>query len=286
MEAGYWQTIEGKGIQCQLCPHNCVIAPGMGGICKMRVNEAGRLISLNYGRIVSSAFDPIEKKPLYHFHPGSKIFSIGSLGCNLRCFFCQNHTISQANRQLCEHVPRQSAEQLVRIAKSRPDNIGMAFTYNEPTVWFEFMLETAKLVKAEGMKTAMITNGFINPEPLAELLPVMDAFNVDLKGFTDSFYQKLGGRLAPVQHSLKQIRAAGRHLEITTLVVPTLNDDPATFTQMVDWIADELGTETILHLSRYFPRYKSPIPITSAASLYRLHDIAARRLQHVHLGNL
>jgi pyruvate formate lyase activating enzyme len=278
--------IEGEGIGCRLCPHNCNIAPGMTGICRMRQNQDGKLVSLNYGRIVSSAFDPIEKKPLYHFHPGSKIFSIGSLGCNLRCFFCQNHTISQADSQVCQQVPRQSAEALVRIAKSRTDNIGMAFTYNEPTVWYEFMLETARLVKAEGMKTAMVTNGFINPEPLAELLPVMDAFNVDLKGFTEPFYHKLGGHLEPVKQTLRQIRAAGHHLEITTLVVPTLNDDPAVFSQMVDWIADELGSDSILHLSRYFPRYKSPIPITSAASLYLLHDLAIKRLKHVHLGNI
>ncbi len=286
MEAQHWQTIEGKGISCRLCPHHCVIAPGLTGLCKMRQNQEGRLVSLNDGRIVASAFDPIEKKPLYHFHPGSKIFSIGSLGCNLRCFFCQNHAISQAEPQICEKIPRLAAEQLISQAKSRPDNLGVAFTYNEPTVWYEFMLETARQAKAAGLKTAMVTNGFINPEPLAELLPFMDAFNVDLKGFTESFYRQLGGELEPVKQSLRQIRAAGRHLEITTLVVPTLNDDPVLFTQMIDWIADELGADSILHLSRYFPRYRSPIPVTSAASLYRLHDLAIKRLRHVHLGNL
>ena len=287
MEAMFYTKLANEAVQCQLCPHRCKIQPGRHGICRMRANLHGTLESLNWGRIVSIAFDPIEKKPLYHFHPGTRILSLGSLGCNLRCFFCQNYEISQALPESCTRLPIYHPESFIPLAKKEPDNIGIAFTYNEPTVWYEFMLETAMLAQQNNLKTVMVTNGYINPEPLAQLLPFMDAFNVDLKAFTDEFYRKhTGSTLAPVLETLKQIRAAGKHLEITTLVIPTLNDDPVVFAKQIDWLADELGPDTILHLSRYFPHYRCTIEQTPRKTLDQLQEIAMKRLRHVHLGNV
>ncbi len=187
-------------------------------------------------------FDPIEKKPLYHFFPGSIIFSAGSLGCNLHCKFCQNWEISQTGIEEFGYLKDVTCEMLISKALSRSNNIGIAYTYNEPTVWFEFMLETAKLAQKEGLKNVMVTNGFINPEPLEELFPFMDAFSVDLKAFTEEFYKTItASRLEPVLNALKMIRNSGRHLEITNLVITDTNDDEKEFTEMVDWIATELG---------------------------------------------
>lgn len=287
MEAMYYTKLADGVVQCQLCPHRCTIQPGRGGLCRMRVNLHGTLESLNWGRIVSVSMDPIEKKPLYHFHPGRQILSLGSLGCNLRCFFCQNYEISQALPETCTRLTIHHPDTFVAMALREPGNLGIAFTYNEPTVWYEYMLQTATLAQEEGLKTVMVTNGYINPEPLAQLLPFIDAFNVDLKGFTNDFYRKhTGATLEPVLQTLKQIRAAGKHLEVTTLAIPTLNDDPEVFAKEVDWLADELGPETILHLSRYFPRYRCTIAETPRSTLARLQGIALKRLRHVHLGNV
>ena len=287
MKEAAFHTKENGHTRCSLCPHNCIVAEGKRGICRVRKNVNNTLISENYGLICSLNFDPIEKKPLYHFHPGSIILSAGSLGCNLHCKFCQNWEISQTGIEEFGNLRTASPEELINKALSRDNNIGIAYTYNEPTVWFEFMLETAKLAQKEGLKNVMVTNGFINPEPLEELFPYMDAFSVDLKAFNEKFYKTItASRLEPVLNALKVIRKSGRHLEITNLVITNTNDDKKDFAEMIDWIAGNLGKETVLHISRYFPMFKMDQEATSHAKLKTLYEIAAEKLDYVYLGNL
>ncbi len=285
-EAAFYIRENGQAM-CSLCPHNCIVHEGKRGICRVRKNENGILVTESFGQICSLNFDPIEKKPLYHFHPGSIILSAGSLGCNLHCKFCQNWEISQTGIEEFGNLRNATPEELVSKALSRNNNIGIAYTYNEPTVWFEFMLETARLAQKEGLKNVMVTNGFINPEPLQALFPYMDAFSVDLKAFNDDFYKTVtSSRLDPVLTTLKNIRKSGRHLEITNLVITDLNDDEKEFREMTGWIADELGKATVLHISRYFPMFKMTSEATSTLKLKTLYDIAAEKLDYVYLGNL
>jgi pyruvate formate lyase activating enzyme len=228
--------------------------------------------------------DPIEKKPLYHFFPGHNILSIGSYGCNMRCDFCQNYHISQ-------NIPKSimadaTPGEIVNNALSSQRNIGLAFTYNEPVIWFEYVKDTAIAIKKKGLFTALVTNGFINTDPLKELLEVTDAFNVDLKAFNNDFYQRLtGASLEPVKETLRQIVKAGRHLEITTLIISGQNDDNSEMEDQVRWIASELGNEIPFHLSRYFPIYKRDDPATSDNTLFKHYEIASQHLKYVYLGN-
>jgi pyruvate formate lyase activating enzyme len=283
----YFEKLEESKVECLLCPHNCVLKEGKAGICRVRRNVSGELVSENYGKLSALHIDPIEKKPLYHFYPGSKIFSVGSVGCNLKCNFCQNCDISQTGVSDFPWLKDFSAEELVNKAAGISENIGIAFTYNEPTVFFEFMLDSAKLSRQKGLKNVVVSNGFINEIPLNELLPWIDAINIDLKAFTDDFYKKqTQSQLEPVKQALKIIRKSGKHLELTNLVIPGLNDDEIIFKSMVDWIAQELGKDTILHISRYFPRYKSQIPLTSESTLKSLFKIAKEKLRYVYLGNV
>jgi pyruvate formate lyase activating enzyme len=247
----------------------------------------GKLISENYGKICSTHFDPIEKKPLYHYFPGKIIFSIGSLGCNLHCKFCQNWEISQTGVEEYQPLPDSTPEQIVEKALLRKDNFGIAYTYNEPIVWYEFMLDTARLAQKKGLKNVMVTNGFINPAPLKELLPFIDAFSVDLKAFTDEFYKNYTlSRIAPIIESIKIIKEAGKHIELTNLVITEVNDDERDFIKMTDWIANEVGEDTVVHLSRYFPMYKLNKPATEVQKLMNLFEIAKRRLKYVYIGNV
>lgn len=190
-EALWYLPLNDETVQCTLCPHNCILKEGKSGICRVRINQAGKLMTEVNGFVSAINFDPIEKKPLYHFYPGSTILSLGTYGCNLRCFFCQNCTISQTTVK--PELPRSyyTSEQIIQIALRKSENIGIAFTYNEPIVWFEYMLDIARLAKKAGLKTVMVTNGFINKEPLSELLEYMDAFSVDLKAFREEFYAKV-----------------------------------------------------------------------------------------------
>lgn len=286
-EARWYEKVHDNKVKCELCPHRCVISPGRRGICEVRENRDGQLVTLNYGLLSSVAIDPIEKKPLYHFFPGGRILSIGSFGCNLQCKFCQNYEISQVREghlpggTLLE--PSEIAEQAVSIH----ENIGVAYTYNEPVIFYETMFETAIQVKARGLKNVMVTNGYINPKPLEELMPYIDAFNVDLKANEEHFYHiYTASRLAPVKETLLNIRKAGKHLEITSLIIPGLNDDEGQFNSMVEWIAMELGRDTPLHLSRYFPRHLFTIPPTPEKTLLRLFEIARFHLTYVYVGNL
>jgi pyruvate formate lyase activating enzyme len=285
-EAMFYDRQDGK-VKCYLCPHNCIIKEGFSGVCNVRRNSEGKLVSDNYGILSAVNFDPIEKKPLYHFYPGSLILSLGSYGCNMKCKCCQNWQISQATVK--DFTVRNSymPQDMLRIAKSRSNNIGVAYTYNEPTVWYEFMLETAKLFQSAGLKNAIVSNGFINEEPLLELLKYIDAFNIDLKAFNDRFYKEVSSaKLEPVKNTLKIISEHKKHLEITNLVIPGLNDNEDEFKSMVEWIASELGVNTVLHLSRYHPMYRMNIESTSSLTLERLYKIAAGILDYVFVGNI
>ncbi len=232
-------------------------------------------------------FDPIEKKPLYHYYPGYFIFSVGNFGCNMKCNFCQNWQISQKEYEGFPENRIHGVEELVHLADHRRKNIGIAYTYNEPTVWFEFMEDVAIRARKRGLKNVMVTNGYINPEPLNELFYYIDAFNVDLKAFSDDFYrQQTKSTLEPVKKTLKAIRRSRKHLEITNLVVTGLNDGEEEFGEMIKWIAGELGPHTVVHLSRYFPTYKSSLPSTDPNLLVDLYNKAREHLDHVYLGNV
>lgn len=286
-EAKFYETKTQERVQCHLCPHNCLISDGKSGICRIRKNIDGKLYLSTYGSVSSIGFDPIEKKPLYHFYPGNFIFSIGNFGCNLKCKFCQNWQISQQEPEGFETNRIHDVEELVHLADHRRKNIGIAYTYNEPTVWFEFMEDIAVRAKKRGLKNVMVTNGFINPKPLDELVDVMDAFNVDLKAFNEDFYKtQTFSKLEPVKDTLKTIRKSGKHLEITNLVITGLNDDYREFSEMIRWIAGELGRNTVVHLSRYYPSYKSAYPSTDPDMLEELYGIAREELDFVYLGNI
>jgi pyruvate formate lyase activating enzyme len=286
-EALYYNAVQDQTVECRLCPHHCSINPGNRGICRVRRNEAGRLIAENYGKVCSMNFDPIEKKPLYHFYPGQTIFSISSVGCNLRCKFCQNWSISQTGVDEHFTLKEYTPEAIVELAAARDENIGIAYTYNEPVVWFEYMVEIARLAKKRGLKNVMVTNGFVDPEPLTELTKLMDAFSVDLKAFTEDFYKTMtGSNLQPVLNTLKTIQKSGKHLEVTNLVITGTNDDEGDFSRMVDWLRTELGVNTVLHISRYFPTYKMDKNPTPEETLYKFYKIAKVRLNYVYLGNL
>jgi pyruvate formate lyase activating enzyme len=286
MEALFYERKE-DSIHCYLCPHNCTIHDGDTGICRVRRNKGGMLLAETWGNLSAINFDPIEKKPMYHYHPGKIILSLGSVGCNMKCKCCQNWQISQIAVADFHFNRTLNPMEIIKLALSRNDNIGVAYTYNEPTVWFEYMNDIAKLIRFEGLKNVMVSNGYINEEPLHELLKHMDAFNIDLKGFSEDFYRKFtGASLSTVLRTLKQIRNAGRHLEITCLVIPSLNDNPDEFGEMVKWIARELGSGTVLHLSRYHPDYKLDAEPTSASQLEILYGIAREKLSYVYVGNI
>ncbi len=283
----WFEAGENQKVLCLLCPHKCMLNEGQIGICRVRQNYEGKLNTLIYGQLSSLHLDPVEKKPLYHFFPGKSVLSVGSVGCNLRCTFCQNCEISQVEVQDSTFLKEYSPVAIASISGLSVNNIGVAFTYNEPAIWYEFIQDVSLILKSRGMKTIMVTNGFINPEPLIGFTGFIDAFSVDLKGFTEQFYKKiLHGSLAPVLQSLEIIRKAGRHLEVVNLVIPGLNDDPIHFESMTQWIADHLGKETILHLSAYYPKYLSEEPPTPSSTLIKFRDIALKYLDFVYVGNL
>ena len=286
MEAMYWHRTAGS-LQCFLCPHQCYVNEGKTGICGVRRNEGGKLVAETFGILPAIHSDPIEKKPLYHFHPGRTILSIGSIGCNMKCNCCQNWEISGAKAESYNAMQRYRPVEIAVMATADRDNVGVAYTYNEPTVWYEFMLETARLIHFEGKKNVMVSNGYICEEPLRELMDYMDAFNIDLKGFSDEFYSRqAGARLAPVLETLQHIRKRGRHLEITCLVIPSLNDGEEPFREMVQWISEVLGKDTVFHLSRYHPAFKLNLSATPAASLEKLYHFAKEKLRYVYVGNI
>ncbi|MBP7461695.1 MAG: AmmeMemoRadiSam system radical SAM enzyme [Candidatus Delongbacteria bacterium] len=279
-EARYYRHQEAGEIQCGLCPHACRLQEGQLGRCRGRQVQSGRLITRTYGQIVSLALDPIEKKPLYHFYPGSSILSTGPNACNLGCIFCQNWSISQQIVHT-EFIP---VHQLVTAALSQ-NSIGVAFTYTEPLMMIEYILDAAPALRSAGLKTVLVTNGYINPAPLQDLLPWVDAMNIDLKGFRDDFYQTYtGGHLQPVLETIRSAHASCM-VELTCLLIPGLNDQDAEIQSMAEWIAG-IDPNLPLHFSRYYPQYKCRQPVTPPESLKNAHQIASRYLNHVYIGNI
>lgn len=286
-EALFYEKLENDKVRCKLCPWFCELNSGQTGNCKVRINEDGKLISGVYNKVAALGIDPIEKKPLYHFYPGKNILSIGEVGCNLHCNFCQNHRISQCYSSNFKGFQNITSKQIVDEALKTFQNIGIAYTYNEPFTFYEFMLDTAKLAQLSGLKNVVVSNGYINPEPLKSALPYLDACNIDLKAFTNQFYAKhTKGKLDPVLQTLKIISKSKVHLEISNLVIPGLNDDEKQFESMVKWIALELGNQIPLHLSRYFPQHELNIQPTPIKKLELFYEIAKIHLQHVYLGNV
>lgn len=270
---------------CQVCMHHCSLEPGQRGICRARKNKGGEIVCENYGRVTSMSLDPIEKKPLNLFYPGSNILSVGSFGCNLRCLFCQNHEISMTGPEQSEDVfisPQFLAAKAVECQNM--GNIGVAFTYNEPLVGWEYVRDTARLVREAGMKNVLVTNGSVSLAVLEELLPLIDAMNIDLKGFSEEYYRKLGGDLEMVKAFIVRA-AAGCHVELTTLIVPGENDDEAEMEREAEWIAS-VRRDIPLHITRFFPRYHMQDKnATEVESIYRLVRVAERHLEHVFAGN-
>jgi pyruvate formate lyase activating enzyme len=285
-EADFYERLENGVVHCLLCPQDCRIRPGKTGFCRIRANQDGTLMALKYGRCASYAMDPIEKKPLYHFHPGTYIFSLGAFGCNLRCRHCQNWELSQGDGEDVEMPPMRAVD----IARSwhRPGRrcIGLAYTYSEPLVWYEQVIETARLAREHDFKNVLVTNGYVRSEPLEELLPLIDAMNVDVKAFSDSFYREVcSGRLEPVLRTVERAQGTGCHVEVTCLLIPGLNDSPEEVEALAGWLAG-VSKDIPLHFSRYFPSWKMTRPPTPLETLKKARDIAAERLHHVYLGNV
>ncbi|MEI8078389.1 MAG: AmmeMemoRadiSam system radical SAM enzyme [bacterium] len=287
--AEWWQA-DGKVAACALCPHQCRIAPGRTGRCGVRRNVGGQLLALTYGRPAAIQVDPIEKKPLYHFLPGSLTYSLGTVGCNLSCQFCQNYELSTETLEVTDAVsgPEISPAQIVAAAR-REQCASVALTYNEPTVWAEYGRDLAVAAHGGDLKVVSVTNGFIQPGAAAALYEHVDAANVDLKAFDDDFYQRLcGGRLQPVLDTLKQLKRRGVWLEVTNLVIPGENDAPTGLRALCRWVASELGPNTPLHFSAFFPTHRlTKHPVTPHATLTLAARVAAEAgLTQVHLGNL
>lgn len=279
-----YQKKEKNGVRCGICPRRCLIPEGGYGFCGGRLNDGGsiRLAAIPSG----GALDPIEKKPLYHFYPGSTIVSVGAEGCNFKCVFCQNWTISQKRAE--DEPGRMTPDELVGAAESLRNrgNVGIAYTYNEPSISFEFVLETAAKARDRGLKNVLVTNGFMNAAPQKRLYKHVDAANVDIKSIEDSFYKKYcGARLAPVLRYAERAKSMA-HLEITNLVIPGLNSSEEGIDRLASWIKSNLGDDTPLHLSAYFPRYRLKIPPTPPETLESLRLVAKRSLKHVYCGNV
>ena len=276
-------------VLCDVCPKFCKLREGQIGFCRARSNIGGEIVPINYGQATSLALDPIEKKPLMRFCPGTYILSYGSYGCNLRCPYCQNASISMAGPDNCPHrliTPEGLTDLAVDLSKQEPGNIGVAFTYNEPTVCFEFIRDTSKLLHEAGLKSVVVTNGGLVRKYADELLPHVDALNIDLKGFSNEFYRYVKGEFDTVKEFIKAAVEHTCHVELTTLVIPTKNDDSEEIGREVEWIAS-ISPEIPLHLSRFFPRYKvDDLPPTPAETIYRLKDIAEKKLKYVYTGNL
>ena len=271
--------------RCELCFHHCVLDVGQIGLCRARACQDGKIVSLNYGKLTSLALDPIEKKPLRRFHPGSLILSVGSFGCNLRCPFCQNHEISIAGDsgiQTVEVSPEQLAAKAAELVPQ--GNIGVAYTYNEPLIGYEYVQDCASLVHEQGMVNVLVTNGTVEEEPWRALLPLIDASNIDLKGFTPAWYRQLGGNLETVKRSIA-LAAERCHVEVTTLLIPGENDSEEEIRELARWLAS-ISSEIPLHLSRFFPRYRMldrpPAPVEQVC---RLAETARGYLSYVYTGN-
>jgi pyruvate formate lyase activating enzyme len=286
-EALFYKQLDDKMVQCFLCPRNCIIKNLTRGFCKVRENLNGVLYTLVYAKPVALHVDPIEKKPLFHFLPQTTAFSIATAGCNLRCKFCQNWEISQSLPEALDYVYLQPQDVVTKAKEAGSPTI--AYTYSEPAIFYEYMLDTAKAAKAAGLKNVMHSSGYINEEPLRGLCKYLDAANIDLKGFSEEYYADMStGALAPVLKALKILKEEGVYVEITNLVVSGYNDTPEMLTQMCVWIKDNLGPDTPVHFSRFFPMYKllslNPTPVET---LEKARNIALEcGLKYVYIGNV
>lgn len=269
---------------CTLCFHHCQLDEGQTGFCRARASRGDKIVPLNYGRLTSLALDPIEKKPLRRFHPGSQILSVGSFGCNLRCPFCQNASIAQVGSEApTRNVTPEELASLARELVPR-GNIGVAYTYNEPLVGYEYVRDCAERIRQAGLLNVLVSNGTIEEKPWRELLPLIDAANIDLKGFNDSWYRFLSGDLATVKRNIA-IAAEHCHVEVTTLIIPGGNDSPAEMQAEAKWLA-AINPDIPLHISRFFPRHHmTNRPPTPVETIYHLADIAREHLQYVYTGN-
>lgn len=285
--AKYYETLDNDMVQCLLCPNLCILSKGQRGVCRVRQNINGQLYSLSYGNVASANLDPIEKKPFFHVLPGSKAFSIATAGCNLQCVFCQNWQISQV---FPEDIQSQymSPEQVVEQALASGAQ-SIAYTYSEPIIFFEYIIDIAKIARQKGLKNVVISAGYINEQPLRELCQYVDAIKIDLKAFKQSFYDKMtGGQIAPILRNLKIIQEQGVWLEIVNLVIPGENDSPEEIRQMAEWIKDNLGEEVPLHFTRFHPMYKlQNLPPTPEETLKKAREIALEiGLKYVYTGNI
>lgn len=286
-EASFYTRLDGETVRCTLCPHQCFIPPGSRGSCRTRENRSGTLFSLVYGRACSMHLDPIEKKPFFHVLPGSKSLSISTVGCNMTCRFCQNWQISQSSPEEVS-VSYTSPRQVV-LGAERNKASSIAYTYGEPVVFFEYMIDTASLASSRSIMSVVVTNGYYGREALKELCGVVDAVKVDLKSFEESYYRDIcGGTLKPVLDSLVEIKKSGRWLEIVYLMIPTLNDDPGMISEMSKWIVANLGPDVPVHYSRFFPQYRlANLPPTPLPSLERAWEISREQgIRYVYIGNV
>ncbi len=283
LEAMYYEKMDNGVVRCVLCPHHCRLKNEQVGLCRVRSNRAGVLFTYNYGEVSSLALDPIEKKPLFHFYPGSCILSAGSFGCNLACSFCQNYSIAHGVPPTHYLEPENLAE--LTHNSCEDGSIGLAFTYNEPSIWYEYIWATAPRLKEKGLKTVLVTNGYLEKEPLQRLLPYIDACNIDVKAFNEQFYPELcQGKLQAVKATVENV--IGKiHVEITTLIIPGKNDGEREIRELSRWLAS-LDPNIVLHLSRYHPAYKLDLPPTPEATMIRARDIAREHLEFVYTGNL
>ena len=287
MECKYYQQLSDGAVECQLCPHHCRIANGKTGVCRSRRNHDGMLVSEVYGRPCSLAIDPIEKKPLYHFHPGTTCLSLACTGCNFRCLNCQNHDISQVDPTDVGHYDL-TPEQVVDLCLQHHCP-GIAYTYTEPLTYLEYVTDCARLAREAGLWNILVTAGYVCQQPLSDLLPWLDAANVDLKSFSDDIYQRIsGGHLQPVLDTILAMHDAGVWIELTNLVIPTVNDDMQMIRRMCRWLVDNGLADQPLHFSRFFPRYRMhDLPPTPLHTLRTARQTALNEgLRHVYLGNV
>ena len=286
-EGVLYDELPGGKVKCNVCAHRCTIAEGKTGICRTRKNISGKLHTLIYNTVSSEAVDPIEKKPLYHFLPGTFSYSLGTIGCNFRCLHCQNWNISQVSLDEAQTKEITPEEAIRRAMASGSKSI--SWTYNEPAIWHEYTYDSAVLAKKAGLKTVYVTNGYITPEALRRMAPYLDAYRVDIKSFSDEFYKKVcGARLAPVLESTKLAKELGMHVETITLVIPGRNDSKEELTQISRWVRENLGEETPMHFTRFHPMHKMDhVAPTPLSTLEMAHDIAKQEgMRFVYLGNV
>lgn len=286
-EVVLYDKLDDNKVQCKICSHRCTIAPGKRGFCQVRENQNGTLYALNYNVVSSEAIDPIEKKPLYHFYPGSLSYSLGTIGCNFRCKHCQNWVISQCELDTSQTIEITPEQAIDRALSYNADSI--SWTYNEPAIWFEYTYDSAKLAKENRLSTVYVTNGYITPEALKMISPYLDAYSVDIKAFNEEFYKDIASaKLQPVLDSTKLAKELGMHVEVTYLVIPELNDTREEIQQFSKWVVDNVGVDTPVHFSRFQPLYKmkdyQPTPIETLEMAY--NTAIEEGIKYVYLGNV